>query len=316
MTKSTAVLLMAYGGPDSLDDVTPYLADVRRGRPTPPELIEEITARYAAIGGKSPLLAHTQKQAAALENQLNSTGNGNYRVFIGMRHWKPAIREAVAQIRDAGFDRITALCMTPFSSSMSTGAYFEKLDAAVEELYPDKRPVIIKAGAWYDNPAAIQALADRVEQGLHLFNPELRDQVQVIFTAHSLPAVIRDQGDPYPGQFEQMAEKVAVKANLLPGRWTLGYQSAGAASMPWLGPSLEEIISQADTSGKRNLLVAPIGFLTDHVEILYDIDIEAKNYCAQLGIHLERTPSLNDDPDFIRALSKIIFNESQSVGNK
>ncbi len=314
MTHSTAVLLMAYGGPDSLEDVAPYLADVRRGRPTPPELLAEVTARYAAIGGKSPLLAYTRKQAAALKKILDSTGRENFEVFIGMRHWKPTIREAVTQIQGTGFDRIIALCLTPFSSSMSTGAYFEKLESALTELYPQTRPEVVKISAWYDNPAYIQALAKRVERGLQLFHPDIRGQVKVLFTAHSLPAAIRDQGDPYAEQFEKLAEKVAAEAALPPERWKSGYQSAGAAAMPWLGPSLEEMILQAAEAGDRQLLAAPVGFLTDHVEILYDIDIEAKQFAAQHGVHLERTPSLNDDPDFIRVLAQTILQEDNDAG--
>lgn len=305
---------MAYGGPDSLEDVAPYLADVRRGRPTPPELLAEVTARYAAIGGKSPLLAYTRKQAAALQNTLDSEGRKNFQVFVGMRHWKPTIHEAVTQIKDAGSDRIIALCLTPFSSSMSTGAYFEKLDAALAELYPQPRPEVVRVGAWYNHPAYIQALAKRVEQGLYLFHPDIRGQVKVLFTAHSLPASILGQGDPYPDQFHSLAVKVAAEAGLPADLWTSGYQSAGAAAMPWLGPSLEAMIQEAAAEGNRQLLAAPIGFLTDHVEILYDIDIEAKRFAVQHGAHLERTPSLNDDPDFIRVLAQTILQEDNHAG--
>lgn len=315
MTSPTAVLLMAYGGPDSLEDVVPYLADVRRGRPTPLELIAEVTARYAAIGGRSPLLAITQKQAAALEIELNSHDAGNFRVIVGMRHWKPTIQEAVGRVRDARITRIIAICMTPFSSSMSTGAYFEKLDAALDELYPGDKPELIPASAWYDNPVYVQALAERVTRGLNQFDPGLPSQVQVVFTAHSLPSVILERGDLYPAQFKSLAEAVAIEANIPPEWWVTGYQSAGASAVPWLGPSLEQLISQAAAQGRRNLLIAPIGFLTDHVEILYDLDIGAKKTAAEHGVHLERTPSLNDDPDFIRALAQIILKESSHAGN-
>lgn len=306
---------MAYGGPDSLEDIALYLADVRRGRPTPPELIEEISARYAAIGGRSPLLEITQKQAAALELDLNNPKNGNYQVFIGMRHWKPYIRETVARIKQAGCSRIIALCMTPFSSRMTTGAYFEKLEAALGEIYPDARPEVLPVNAWYDNPMYIQALAEKVIQGLDCFDANLRSQVQVIFTAHSLPAALASQGDPYPEQFHELAARVAVAANLSPSQWVAGYQSAGASGDRWLGPSLDEMIIQAARQGLQTILVAPIGFLTDHVEILYDIDIEARRQAQQQNLRLERIPSLNDDPRFIQALSQIILKEAHHAGN-
>lgn len=306
---------MAYGGPDSLEDIAPYLADVRRGRPTPPELIAEISARYAAIGGRSPLLEITQKQAAALEHDLNTRENETYRVFIGMRHWKPYIRETVARIKTAGSSRIIALCMTPFSSRMTTGAYFEKLEAALGEIYPDVRPEVLPVGAWFENTTYIQALADKVNQGLDRFDANLRAQVQVIFTAHSLPAALAAQGDPYPEQFHELASRVAAAANLSPAQWVVGYQSAGATGDRWLGPSLDEMIVQADEQGLQNLLAAPIGFLTDHVEILYDIDIEARRQAQQKNLRLERIPSLNDDTRFIQALSQIILKEAHHVGN-
>ncbi len=311
MTHPTAILLMAYGGPDSLADVAPYLADVRHGRPTPPELIAEISARYAAIGGKSPLLSITNKQAAALERDLNAQASGNFRVYVGMRHWNPYIREVVGRIKADGCSRIIALCMTPFSSRMTTGAYFEQLAAAIEEHYADNQPEVRQIGAWFDNAAYIRALAGKVEQGLQHFDADQRDQVQVIFTAHSLPAALADQGDPYPEQFKQLAAQVAEAAKITPGQWSYGYQSAGASAIRWLGPALEEMISRAAEQGQQNLLVAPIGFLTDHVEILYDIDIEARQQARGVGLQLERIPSLNADPLFIQALSQTILKESK-----
>jgi ferrochelatase len=308
---------MAYGGPDSLDDVEPYLLDVRGGRPTSPELVAEIRGRYAAIGGKSPLLEITIRQARALEEVLNRVGNETYRVFVGMRHWKPYIREAVNRISQEGFTHVTALCMTPFSSRMSTGAYYDHLQKAIETHAPDSAwrtgLQLRMVGAWYDHPGFVQALAGNLAASLEAVRPIHPQAPLVIFTAHSLPAALAEQGDPYASQFATLCELVAREAKLEPGGWRVSYQSAGAQNTRWLGPSLEETFHKLAGQGVENILVAPVGFLCDHVEVLYDIDIEAREEAAGLGIRLARTDSLNDQPSFIRALSEIILSEGRTI---
>lgn len=306
MSSTTAVLMMAYGGPDSLDDVAPYLLDVRGGRATSEALIAEVRNRYAEIGGKSPLLEITCRQAQALQTALNTSGVGEYCVYVGMRHWRPYIRQAVERIASDGIHQITAICMTPFSSSMSTGAYFDHLDRAIAAQQDDanwRRAVEVKKiGAWYTHPRYIQAIAANLRAAL-------MDQpgAFVLFTAHSLPAALSEQGDPYATQFEHLARLVAQAAGLNESQWQSCFQSAGAQSTRWLGPSLEETIRQAAKERNTSLLVAPIGFVSDHVEVLYDIDIEARRIAAAEGIHLQRTASLNDQPLFIRALSEIVL---------
>lgn len=317
MNETHAILLMAYGGPDSLDDVEPYLLDVRGGRPTSPELVEEIRARYAAIGGKSPLLEITRRQGQALESQLNRAQAGTYQVFVGMRHWKPYIREVVDQIYQEGLTHITAICMTPFSSHMSTGAYFEQLQRAIEAHDPDsdwrKGLQLRKIGAWYDQPAFVQALAKNLVEGLEGFESTYSHAPYVLFTAHSLPSSLIEQGDPYANQFAELCELVAREANLHPNNWRLCYQSAGAQNTRWLGPSLEETLHDLVKEGKRHMLVSALGFLCDHVEILYDIDVEAQKEAALMGITLARTPSLNDHFNFIHALSNIILSKGREA---
>lgn len=307
-----AVLLMAYGGPDSLDDVQPYLLDVRNGRETPVHIVEEVRERYAQIGGKSPLLEITRTQAAALEEALNAESDSEVRVYVGMRHWTPYIQETVEQIYQDGFRRIIALCMAPYYSKMSVGAYREKLNAALAQLKTaggsdDVDVQLIES--WHDHPFFIRAIAEKIRAGLAKFPAEIRGGVQVVFTAHSLPAAIMQQGDPYADHHTETARLAAQAAGLGETCWQIGYQSAPMqANMRWLGPSLEEILEQLASEGIRQVLVAPVGFVADHVEILYDVDIEFQEEAGKLGLHLERTESMNASPLFIAALADLIRN--------
>lgn len=305
MNETHAILLMAYGGPDSLEDVAPYLLDVRGGRPTPPDLVEEIRRRYAAIGGKSPLLEITRRQAAALEAALNQAGNGGYRVLAGMRHWKPYIREAVAEIARAGITRVTAVVMSPFGSPVSTGAYTAHLRTAVEmqDAAWRERLELRTVEAWYGHPAFARVLAQTVRDGLDAARP-----AAVVFTAHSLPAdAVERSGDPYQRQYAELCKLVANAAGLDAGGWRACYQSVGAGGLRWLGPSLDETLRELAAAGVKNVLLAPLGFLCDHVETLYELDIEARAAAAQLGMTLTRAAALNDHPAFIAALHGILL---------
>lgn len=318
-TPTRAVLLMAYGGPESLDDVEPFLLDIRGGRPTPPELVEEIRQRYAAIGGRSPLLEISRAQAAGLEELLNEgpgDGEPRFRAFVGMRHWAPYIREAVAEIAEAGIREVVALCLAPHYSRMSIGAYLAKLHEAVAEQERQGRPLRVTAvESWGEHPLFLDAVARRVREALQRWPTEERNEVErreveILFTAHSLPTRIVEQGDPYADQLLATARGVA--ARLTQGesgpepRWSFCYQSAGASSIPWLGPAIEEVIPERAAAGRKHLLVAPIGFVADHVEILFDLDVEAKQIADEHGVRLERTESMNDDPDFLAALAAVV----------
>ncbi len=308
---------MAYGGPDSLEDVEPYLLNVRGGRPTPPELVAEIRARYAAIGGKSPLLEITRRQAQALERELNRTSPGNTRVFVGMRYWAPYIREAVEQIRQVAITQVTAMCMTPFFSCMSTGAYYTQLTQAIEAHDPEsarrKNLTLRKIGHWYDHPGFVRTLSENVNRSLKKITETSAEKPLTVFTAHSLPSVLAEQGDPYAGQFAQLCSLVAGESGLVPGEWRACYQSAGARDGRWLGPSLAETLHRLAEEGRKSILVAPIGFLCDHVEVLYDIDIEAQQIASGLGMRLARTPSLNDTAAFITALADIVRSDKHDL---
>ncbi|MFN8497143.1 MAG: ferrochelatase [Anaerolineae bacterium] len=298
-----AVLVLAYGGPNSLDDVEPYLLDVRGGRPTSPELVEEIRERYRLIGGRSPILELTQAQAGALEVALNSGGDDTvYKTYIGMRHWHPYIKQAVEQIAADGLHRVIAIVLAPHYSRMSVGAYIKKVEEARAETVADFDVTYIES--YYLHPLYLQALAQRVEEARGRFPADVRAAVPVIFTAHSLPERILQSQDPYPAQLMETAGAVADLIS--PVTWRFAYQSAGRSAEPWLGPDAGEVIGQLAGAGEKYVLIAPVGFVSDHVEILYDIDVEFRQQAEGLGMRLERTTSLNDSPLFIAALADVV----------
>lgn len=303
MTAETiGVLLMAYGGPDSLDDIPAYLHDIRGGRPTPDELIAEITENYRRIGGKSPLLELTQRQAALVEARLNvgAPPGHRYKTYIGMRHWSPWIEDAVDRMMQDGIREAVALVLAPHYSSMSVARYFAKLNAALAKYSTPFSVTPITS--YHDHPLYIQALARRVSDGL----AKMPADTLVIFSAHSLPQRILAEGDPYDAQLRETAQLVAERAGLPDDAWTFSYQSAGHSPEPWLGPQLEEYVVELAHQGYRNLLSVPVGFVVDHVEVLFDIDIQAREAAQAAGARLDRVPSLNDDPLFIAALVDLV----------
>ena len=299
-----AILLMTYGTPDSLDELEAYLLDIRGGRPTPPALVEEIRRRYALIGGRSPLSDITRAQARALESRLNlEVGQTAYRVYVGMRHWRPYIREAITQIANDGFQKVVAIVLAPHFSHLSVGAYFQKVREACEGLEP--RLDVAYVESYHLNPELLRTIATNLRTALARFSPAEPDNVQVVFTAHSLPAVILERNDPYDRQLRETAQTLAERLGLTPSRWQFCYQSAGASAVPWLGPQLKDVVAELATAGQRQILVAPIGFVADHVEILYDVDVEARGLAEHAGAHLERIESLNASAGFIETLADV-----------
>ena len=288
-----AVLVMAYGGPGNLDEVEPYLMDIRGGRPTSPQLVEEVRTRYARIGGRSPILELTRAQAGGIGRELG----GRFAVFVGMRHWHPFIQETVKDIAAAGFRRVVGVAMAPHYSNMSVGAYEKKLLQAA-----DGHLDVTLVRNWWSQPRFIDATADRITQALQRFPAGA--EVDVIFTAHSLPEKIVASADPYPDELKASAEAAAKRAGL--EHWRLAYQSAGATPEPWLGPDAEEVITELAQAGHKAVLLVPIGFVSDHVEILYDIDVEYQGVAKRLGLQLERTASLNDDPGLVAAVAEVV----------
>lgn len=300
------VLMMAYGGPNSLEDIPAYLLDVRGGRPYSDELLAELTERYRAIGGRSQIVELTQAQAAGVERELNNAAAEaaglTFRTYVGMRHWHPYIREVVPDILADGVDTLVAIVMAPHYSRMSVGAYLEQLDKALQE--NNASVPVLSIESWKTQPAFIAAVAGRIRDALERFPAEERDDVALVFTAHSLPERILQWGDPYPEELRISVETVV--AEVKPRRWRFAYQSAGATADPWLGPALEETLEALAGEGVRNVLVVPIGFVCDHVEVLYDIDIEARELANSLGMRLERTESLNDHPLLCRAVADAV----------
>ncbi len=298
MSNKIGVLLMAYGGPNSLDDVEAYLLDVRGGRATPPELVEEVRHRYALIGGRSPLLDLTRAQANALQRAL---GDG-YRVYVGMRHWHPYIRETMAQIAEDGMTRLIAIAQAPHYSKMSVGAYMHKVREARAALAPNLQ--VSEVLSWNTHPLFLDALVEKTTLAVAKFPEPQRCEVEIIFSAHSLPERILQEDDAYPRELHETVEEVVARLGDV--RYQFAYQSAGSTREKWLGPDVGEVIDQLVAEGKHNILVQPIGFLCDHVEILYDVDIVYKQQAEKLGAHLARTESLNDSPKLIAALADVV----------
>lgn len=298
----TAILLMAMGGPDSLDNVEPFLLDVRGGRPTPPELIEEIRERYRATGGKSPAVGITQEVAKKLERRLNESGGVRYRVYVGLRHWHPFIKETYAELLAEGPSQIIGLCMAPQQSSLSTGAYRKKVEDARSAL--QNTCAVSYVGSWNRHPQLIAAIVENIRQGLLKFPADLRARVPVLFTAHSLPERIVAMKDPYPDEVQGTVDAITACLGHQPTRFA--YQSQGRSSEPWLGPTVESALNALHREGHRHVLVAPIGFICDHVETLFDIDIELKQSAVSMGMQLERMPMLNAAPALIETLVSVI----------
>jgi ferrochelatase len=306
------VLLMAYGGPESLEEIPGYLADIRSGRPTTPAVLDEITNNYRQIGGKSPLLAWSTRQTEAVSNSLNPNGGDRYQVYLGMRHWSPWIEDTVRQMLDDGIERAVSLVLAPHYSKLSIAKYQAKIEAGLAMFHGDI--AFAHIDSYHNAPGLIQALANRVRTGLEEWPESERDNVHVIFSAHSLPVRIIKSGDPYDDQLRETAQLVAEAAELSPHQWSWSYQSAGKSPEPWLGPQLEDHLVDLAGQGIKNVVSVPVGFVCDHVEILYDIDIEAQHVAQKHGIRLVRPPALNTDPLFINELARQIEHAAASAG--
>jgi len=295
-----ALLLLAFGGPRSLDDVEPFLTRLFRGRKPSSEQLERIKDRYRLIGGCSPLPEITFKQATALENSLNAKGY-SFKSYVGMRYGHPLIEDTLKKILDDGIREIIALPMTPFRSRASTGAYIEEVNHVNKNL-GEKIEVSFVEG-WHLHPFFIEAIREKIQEGLMQFVPEERKKVHLIFSAHSLPkSLIED--DPYVKEMEESVKKVLKKIEPLP--WHIAFQSKGMGPGEWLGPDVESVLEELSKREIREVLIVPIGFVSDHIEILYDIDILYRDKAKLLGMELKRTPSLNFSKRFIEALTAIV----------
>ncbi|MDE2293515.1 MAG: ferrochelatase, partial [Elusimicrobia bacterium] len=273
-----------------------YLADIRGGRPAPPELVEEVARRYALLGGRSPLFEITDAQAEGLRRALAARGVAA-RVAVGMRHSEPTIARAVAGLKAAGARRVVGLPLTPFQSSLSVGAYFKKLDEAAGPAGLG----VARAGDWHAHPRLVEAYAERVRAARARLPEALREGARLLMTAHSLPRRILAEGDPYPAQLAETAALAARAAGFEQSRFA--YQSRGATAEPWLGPDAAEVLEELAREGAKAVVLCPVGFVSDHMETLYDDDVLYKGKAEGLGLRFERAGALNDHPAFCEALA-------------
>ena len=294
-----AIILMAYGSPNSLDEVADYLAQVRGGRGSSLDEVEHLKNRYQRVGGRTPLLQITKAQSEALEKKLVAEGLPT-RVSYGMKHWHPFIEDVVEKIDLDNPPALVGVALAPHYSKLSIGGYEDSVRRGLAKKDSNRRFIMVKS--WHLQPSLIKALSSRVSNKLR----EMGDsrETALVFTAHSLPIRAVSEDDPYKLQLLQTSKLVAEEAEV--SEWHFALQSASGPSGTWLGPSLKEKISELSRNGTKQILVCPVGFVSDHLEILYDLDVEAKEFADSQGILLDRTQSLNDDPGLIEALAATV----------
>jgi ferrochelatase len=282
---STAVVLMAYGSPERLDDVPDYYRDIRGGRPISPERLDELVERYRALGieDESPLNAVTEETRAALQRELGIP------VYTGMKHWQPRIAEAVERALEGGATTLVGLVLAPHYSRLSIGGYRQQLEAALAD-----GAELVFIDSWHDAPGFVDFLADRVRG----------TDAHVVFTAHSLPARILEEGDPYQAELLETSRRIAERAAL--SDWSFSYQSASPTGEPWLEPDIVDHLDKLHQGGVAAVLVCPIGFVSDHLEIRWDIDVEAQARADELGLRLDRIEMPNADATFVAVLAGLV----------
>jgi protoporphyrin/coproporphyrin ferrochelatase len=282
---NAAVVLMAYGSPERIEDVPAYYADIRGGRPIRPELLDELTERYRRLGieDSNPLNEITEATRAALEAELGIP------VFTGMKHWTPRIADAAEAAVATGAGTVVGLVLAPHYSRLSIGGYRAQLEEGLGD-----RAEVVFVESWHDDPSFVELLADRVRG----------TDAHVVFTAHSLPGRILDEGDPYEEQLLQTCRAIAQRAAL--SEWSFSYQSESATGEPWLQPDILDHLAALHTEGADDVLLCPVGFVADHLEIRWDLDMEAHERARELGMKLARIEMPNADPAFVRVLAGIV----------
>ena len=304
-----AILIMAYGSPQTPADVEPYYTHIRHGRKPSPEALADLQERYARVGGVTPLHRHTDAVAEKLRDLVATEGSPTP-VYVGMKHWHPFIRETVHRMYADGVRRVRAIVLAPHYSKMSIGEYRRYLDEAIAEL---PEPIVVDlVESWHRQPEFVAMMADLVRDALQQFSADERPHVKLVFSAHSLPLRIREWGDPYEGEMRESARRVAEAVGI--DDWGWAWQSAGKTGEPWLGPDILHYLEELATEGVKSVLQIPIGFVSEHLEVLFDIDLEAKQKAAELGIHLGRTELPNDRPEFIRAVRAALRDQPVNTG--
>ncbi len=296
MTRPVAVVTMAYGSPASPEEIVDYYTDIRRGRPPTPEQLADLVRRYDAIGGVSPLRQRTEAQAAALQEALDTLAADTYDVILGYKHTSPRVADATARAA-ADHRAVVGLVLAPHYSALSVGTYLAELRSAVPDGFP-----VGEITSWATEPAFVEAIAADLRIRLAAMPPG----TQVVFTAHSLPQRIEAMGDPYPAEVRATAVAVSDRLGLEPAQWSTAWQSAGRTPEPWLGPDLLEVIDDLAGRGVPGVLVSAVGFTSDHLEVLYDLDIEAAGRARAAGIAFDRGACINADPSVMAALAQRI----------
>lgn len=294
----TAVLVMAYGTPRHPDEIEPYYTDIRRGRPPSPEALVDLTARYEAIGGLSPLAELTEAQRDGLAAALEQESPGRYHVAIGLKHADPKVEQAVDELVAAGHRRIVGVVLAPHYSAYSVGQYLDRARTAAAPHGVE----VLGVESWATEPAFVEFLAADLRRRLDAMPPNTK----VVFTAHSLPQRIIDGGDPYPDELRATAAAVADAAGLREwSQWSIAWQSAGRTPEPWIGPDIGDVIDDlAAADAADGVIVSACGFVADHLEVLYDLDIEARQRAESQGLAFDRTACVNDDPSVMAALAR------------
>jgi len=301
----TGILLLAFGGPNSLEDVEPFLKNVFSGRPLNPIVVKQVKERYQLIGGKSPLPEITERQARSLQDNLKRRGT-LCDVSIGMRYWQPSISESINTLHAKGIKKILCIILSPFSTGAASGGYNKAVYQTIKESYQNMEAHFVSP--WNTHARYLDAAADRVKEGLALFPANIRASVPIVFSAHSLP-LEQVNDDPYVNEIKKTIAGVITR--LEKHEWYLAFQSQGREGA-WLAPDGEEVLKDIATSGKKDVLIVPLGFVSDHLETLYDLDIVLRKKALALGLNFKRAPSLNDSPQFIEALTEIIVHSPSS----
>jgi len=300
---TTGVLVMAYGTPTTPDDVESYYTRIRHGRPPTPEQLADLQRRYNAIGGTSPLAQRTADQVAGIAAALERSVPGGYDVRFGSKYEPPLLETTAESFRGEGFDVVVGLVLAPHSSSMSTDQYMSRAKEALGDGVH-----FIEIGAWWEFPGFLEIIAERVNDALSTIPESRRATTEVIFSAHSLPEKILATGDTYPEQLRESAERSAALGGV--ERWDVAWQSAGRTPDPWIGPDILQVLRDKRAQGVTDVVSCPIGFVSDHLEVLFDIDIEAQGVARDVGLNLVRTTSLNDDPRFMNLLANVVMDHA------
>lgn len=306
------VLTMAYGTPAGPEQLEAYYTHIRHGRKPPPELLEELRGRYQAIEGISPLLAHTRSQVQGIQSALDARAPGRFLVRLGMKHAPPFLEESAAQLVHEGVQRMVGLVLAPHYSTMSVGEYLQRARAALPAGLP-----FSAIESWHLVPGYLAYLSEQVEgvtTDLRARTGIAEEQLHVLFTAHSLPIRILEQGDPYPRQLQETAEAVAKMARV--PSWSVAWQSAGRTADPWIGPSILEVLPELAAQGVKGVVVCPAGFVSEHLEVLYDLDIEARRVAGAHHLAFARTSMPHHDAVFFAALAEVILTHlEQDIGS-